>query len=274
MHQIQIKIEKTEEGMRIKDLLKETYSRRELTRLHTSRSILLNGQPAPLTAAVHCGDVLETRIALPPILYEDDDLVILEKPSGLSCHPEKEHPEDNLGTMLKERYGPSFIIRTIGRLDREVSGIMIYARNAETARKMETRHLVQKHYLAIASGVFPKQEDTLFYTMEKKKGIRGNSVSETGKPCITHYQVLHQYPSYALLRIEIRTGRTHQIRSGLAAAGHPLLGDKLYGGDQSLLKRPALHCAEAEFRHPRTDVSIHIRSQLPEDLQNILLRQK
>ncbi|MDD6367089.1 MAG: RluA family pseudouridine synthase [Stecheria intestinalis] len=260
--------------MRIKDLLIDTYSRRELSRLHTSRSILLNGQPAPLTAAVLCGDVLETRIALPEILYEDEDLVILDKPAGLSCHPEKEHPEDNLGTMLKERYGPSFIIRTIGRLDREVSGIMIYARNAKTARKMETRHLVQKHYLAIASGVFPKQEDTLFYTMEKKKGIRGNSVSETGKPCITHYQVLHQYPSFALLRIAIRTGRTHQIRSGLSAAGHPLLGDRLYGGDLSLLKRPALHCAEAEFRHPRTAQLIKVKSELPRDMQSILSRQE
>ncbi len=273
MHQIKIRIEKTEEGMRIKDLLRETYSRRELTRLHSSRSILLNGEPAPLTALLHTGDLLETRIALPPILYEDDDLVILEKPSGLSCHPEKEHPEDNLGTMLKERYGPSFIIRTIGRLDREVSGIMIYARNAETARKMETGHLVQKHYLAIASGTFPKTEDTLFYTMEKKKGIRGNSVTETGKPCITHYQVLHQYPEYALLRIEIETGRTHQIRSGMSSAGHPLLGDKLYGGDQSLLKRPALHCAEAEFRHPRTGQLIRVNSELPADMHSILQRQ-
>ena len=274
MRQIKIYIEKTQEGQRIKNLLKHIYSRRELTRLHSARSILLNGEPAALTAMVQAGDLLETRMALPPILYEDEDLVILDKPSGLSCHMEKEHEEDNLGTMLKERYGSSFVIRTIGRLDREVSGIMIYARNAETARKMETGHLVQKHYLAIASGVFPKQEDTLFYTMEKKRGIRGNSVSESGKPCITHYQVLHQYPSYALLRIEIRTGRTHQIRSGLSAAGHPLLGDRLYGGDPSLLKRPALHCAEAEFRHPRTAQLIKVKSELPRDMQRILSRQE
>lgn len=250
-------------------------SRREITRLSHDQGILLNGETCRLTQTMNKGDVLQVVFVKetgmpqePDILYEDEHLVIINKPPGLASHRQSGNDLD-AGTLLKRKYGDDFVIRTVGRLDRPVSGIMVYAKDRKTAAMLSAERedeLLHKAYLAFAGGIFENKSGTLTYSLGKEAGIKGRQVTDDGKECITDYEVLEEYGSYSLLRIVIRTGRTHQIRAGMAAAGHPLLGDSLYHGNTNRIRRPALHCAETEFVHPYTRKQIRIECPLPADM--------
>ena len=253
-------------------------SRREITRLHQNSSILVNGETARLTAELKKGDVIQVifvkETEMPEdidILYEDNDYVIVNKPAGLSAHKQSEDIPD-MCILLRKHYENEFTVRPMGRLDRYVSGIMLYAKNKQAAgliAKEREDDLLHKEYLAFCGGIFAEKSGTMEYRLAKEAGKHGRSVMEEGQLCITDYEVIREYGSFSLVRIVIRTGRTHQIRAGMAAAGHPLLGDSLYHGNTNLIRRPALHCAKLSFVHPKTEKPIELTCPLPADMAKI-----
>ena len=281
---MQKKIKATEAGLLVKNILSKQmgFSRREISRFHVSGAIYLNDEKCRLTQEVHTNDVLTIRVegpkleSKPEILYEDQDIVVVNKPAGIPSHASAEHFDDDMGSILKRYYQDNqFTVRTVGRWDKGVSGIVVYAKTKQMAALLASareEQLLHKEYLAIVKGKFIEQRGTLAYTLEKEKGIRGRSVTMDGQKCITNYEVITEGNFFSLIKVHIETGRLHQIRAGMAFFGHPLIGDRLYGGSMHAMKRPALHCWKVEFVHPKTKQRIIIQCDLPEDMQKIVAK--
>ena len=281
---MQKKIKATEAGLLVKNILSKQmgFSRREISRFHVSGAIYLNDEKCRLTQEVHTNDVLTIRVegpkleSKPEILYEDQDIVVVNKPAGIPSHASAEHFDDDMGSILKRYYQDNqFTVRTVGRLDKGVSGIVVYAKTKQMAALLASareEQLLHKEYLAIVKGKFVEQRGSLTYTLGKEKGIRGRSVTMDGQKCITNYEVITEGNFFSLIRVHIETGRLHQIRAGMAFFGHPLIGDRLYGGSMHAMKRPALHCWKVEFVHPETKQRIIIQCDLPEDMQKIVAK--
>lgn len=284
---LQIEITEEMNGLAIKTVLSRFLglSRREISRLKFSGGIIYKGENARVTQPVETGDLIEltfpdqdTAAAVvlsgkPEILYEDADLVIVNKPAGMPCHPSHEHLDDDMGTVLQNYYGGSFRVRPIGRLDKDVSGIMLYAKNQPAAARLSKQRaelVLHKEYTAIAEGIFENKKGTLTYSLAKVSGHRDRKVTEGGQKCVTDYEVIGEYGNRSLLKISIVTGRTHQIRAGMAYAGHPLCGDKLYGGDTEHIRRAALHCSHLHLRQPFTQKEISLDLPLPDDMKALL----
>lgn len=284
---IEIKITDQENGLPVKAVLakKEGLSRREISRLKFSDGILLNGETCRVTEELKTGDSLVIifpeidgiRLGYlpekPEILYEDEDIVLVNKPAGMPCHPSHEHQGDDMGTLLQSYYrSQKFTIRAVGRLDKDVSGVMCYAKNQPSAARLSKQreeNILHKTYYAVVQGTLEKKQGTLEYRLEKVLGYKDRKVSEEGKLCITDYKVIKEYPDRSLLEVSIRTGRTHQIRAGMASIGHPILGDSLYGGKSNEIARPALHCVRVVMKQPFTQTDIKVEAPLPEDIQKL-----
>ena len=284
---LQIEITEEMNGLAIKTVLSRFLglSRREISRLKFSGGIIYKGENARVTQPVETGDLIEltfpdqdTAAAVvlsgkPEILYEDGDLVIVNKPAGMPCHPSHEHLDDDMGTLLQNYYGGSFRVRPIGRLDKDVSGIMLYAKNQPSAARLSRQRaelVLHKEYTAIAEGIFENKKGTLTYSLAKVSGHRDRKVTEGGRQCVTDYEVIGEYGNRSLLKISIVTGRTHQIRAGMAYAGHPLCGDRLYGGDTEHIRRAALHCSHLHLRQPFTQKEISLDLPLPDDMKALI----
>lgn len=278
----QKKIKSSEDGLLVKNILAKQmgFSRREISRSHVSGSIYLNDVKCRLTQEVHTNDILTVRTeepqleSKPMILYEDDDIVVVNKPAGIPSHASAEHPDDDMGSILKRYYqDEGFTVRTVGRLDKGVSGIVVYAKTKQMAALLASareEQLLHKEYLAIVKGKFEEKRSKLIYTLGKEKGIRGRSVTADGQKCITNYEVITEGNFFSLIKVHIETGRLHQIRAGMAYFKHPLIGDHLYGGSMHAMKRPALHCWKVEFIHPKTKKQISIECELPTDMQKVV----
>lgn len=284
---LEIKITEEMNGLAIKAVLSRFFglSRREISRLKFSGGIVYNGESARVTQPVETGGTMvltfpdqDTAAAVilsgkPEILYEDQDIVIVNKPAGMPCHPSHEHLDDDMGTLLQNYYGGTFKIRAIGRLDKDVSGIMLYAKNQPAAARLSKQRgegILHKEYTAVAMGRFEKSEGTLVYRLAKVQGHRDRKVSGEGQECVTRYRVESSGDDYTVLKVSIVTGRTHQIRAGMAYAGHPLYGDRLYGGDNELIARPALHCSHLRLRQPFTGKPVEVSLDPPGDIQSLL----
>ena len=278
-----------DEGSRVKDILskKGNYSRREVTSLNANHGIFLNGETVRLSETVKAGDRIKAQMSdleanrhgiLPDtleILYEDNDLILINKPAGLSVHATKEHEKDHIGTLLKKHLGSDYIVRPAGRLDKDVSGVMCYAKSKEAAAALERQrledtehHNFHKVYYAVIHGFMDKKEGTLKYRLEKGND-KAQHISENGRLCITDYKVLKEMKDTSFVEVSIRTGRNHQIRAGFSGLGHPLVGDRLYGGT-TRIARPALHCGKLTLKQPFTHRTIHVEAPLPEDMENLL----
>lgn len=284
---IEITIGEENSGLAIKAVLSRFLglSRREISRLKFTRGILLNGNSERITAEVKTGDILTLIFperdsdaavlisGIPDILYEDSDLVIVNKPAGMPCHPSHEHLDDNMGTLLQNYYGGRLTIRAVGRLDKDVSGIMVYAKNRPAAARLSKQRdegILKKEYTAVAEGIFSEKEGTLRYGIEKAEGRRDRKVTSEGAMCVTDYRVVSETDSCSVLKISIRTGRTHQIRAGMASVSHPLCGDTLYGGDNTRIHRPALHCSRLVFHQPFTQEEHVIEAEIPQDMKVLM----
>ena len=279
----QKKIKSSEDGLLVKNILSKQmgFSRREISRFHVSGLIYLNDEKCRLTQEVHTNDIVTVRTeeqsqleSKPIILYEDADIVVVNKPAGIPSHASAEHFDDDMGSILKRYYqDDNFTVRTVGRLDKGVSGIVVYAKTKQMAALLASARegqLLHKEYLAIVKGKFEEQRGTLKYTLGKEKGIRGRSVTVDGQKCITNYEVITEGNFFSLLKVHIETGRLHQIRAGMAHFGHPLIGDRLYGGSMHAMKRPALHCWKVKFVHPKTKKKITVECKLPDDMQKVV----
>ena len=165
-------------------------------------------------------------------------------------------------------------MRVIGRLDRETSGLIIFAKNRHSASILSHKNenmSRRKEYLALCSGIFDEKEGTVDAPIERIPGQRMiREVRDDGKRAITHYKVEKEFQDFSLVRLKLDTGRTHQIRVHASDAGHPLTGDDLYGTLSPLIGRQALHCAATVFPHPKTGETVTVRAPLPDDMKNLI----
>lgn len=228
------------------------------------------------------------------VLYEDAHLIVVDKPAGLLTLPDRfARDKPNLLDKLRRDYDEIFVVH---RLDRDTSGVMVFARNAEShaelSRQFEARE-VEKVYLALVSGRIAPSEGTIDKPIGPHPSGDGRMiVAPRGKSAVTHYKTLRLFRSWSWLELRIETGRTHQIRVHLAALGYPLAVDPLYGKEegiylssfkkdyrpsknreeQPLIERVPLHAAGLRFTHPVSGEALHVEAPLPKDL-NAVLRQ-
>lgn len=263
-------------------------SRSLLRRAKQRRAILLDGQPVNSNVRVAPGAILEismqqevSSIVPEPmdlsIIYEDRDIMAVHKPPGMLVHPLTAEPTGTLANGVLYYWlqqGAPARFRPVHRIDRDTSGLVLVARNSYVHQQLQSQinqGLMCRRYLAMVTGNLAKQKGTITAPIDREAGsLIKRVVTPAGKPAITHYRVLRQLSWGSLIRVELVTGRTHQVRVHMSHIGHPLLGDDLYGGDLSLIKRQALHCAYLAFSHPVTGQLIKLACPLPGDMKALL----
>ena len=212
------------------------------------------------------------------ILFEDEFFLILDKPAGISVHPSIEHYEDSLSNGIKYYFDTINLhkkIRPINRLDKNTSGIVVFAKNEyiqECLIKQMSNKIFKKEYIAICNGIFNEKNGTINEPIARKENsIIERCVSPLGSQSITHYTVIKEINNMSELLISLETGRTHQIRVHLAYVGHPRIGDSLYFKESGLISRQALHAHRIEFVHPIINKKMVVESPLPKDMKNLII---
>lgn len=290
--QLEYKICKSDSYYNLKDLLKNHFliSDRLLLRLKRSNNIFINNIPSSINSILNVGDIVTINIdfieessnIVPTninldIIYEDDCLLIINKPSGMPIHPSMEHFEDSLSNGVKyyfNKIGLKKKIRPVNRLDKDTSGIVIFAKNEYVQecliKQMKSKQFF-KEYIAVCDGIFENNKGTINAPIARKENsIIERCVSEDGDNAITHYEVIKVIDNYSIVKCILETGRTHQIRVHLAHIGHPLLGDTLYGLSSDLISRQALHAHKISFIHPITKQPLIFTAEIPKDLKNLI----
>ncbi len=276
-------------------------SRTQSAEIAESGGVKLNGELVSKSDRITADSVLEVRLPQPPapltirsevvdgmgIIYDDEDLVVIDKPVGVAAHP-------SMGwtgpTVLGGLAGAGYRISTSGaaeragivqRLDVGTSGLMVVAKSesAYTALKHAFReHEVKKIYHALVQGHPDPSNGTIDAPIDRHPRDDWKfAVVEGGKPSVTHYETIEAFAAATLLKVELETGRTHQIRVHMSAMHHPCVGDLTYGADPALARtlemtRQWLHAVELSFIHPRTGLKVHFKSEYPADLTNALAR--
>jgi 23S rRNA pseudouridine1911/1915/1917 synthase len=286
-----IEVSKENEGLRIKEYLIQyhSFSSRLLSRLKKRNAILLNGKAVSVTKNVFRGDLLKIMfekeklnydpIEMPlDILYEDGDVLVLNKPPFIVVHPTKTHLTNTLANGIAFYFKSNNIqkkIRFVNRLDMDTSGIIIIAKNSYAhqyvQKQMEDQSIVKK-YNAIVAGQFPYDEGTINLPIGKKeKGDIKRKVFNEGKNALTKFKKLKDFgKNGSLLEVELITGRTHQIRVHFNHYNNPLVGDSLYGESSNLINRHALHSTYLKLKVPRNKDFVEIHSELPEDILEMM----
>ena len=247
---------------------------------HTG-SIILNGNIALPGDLLRPGDVLSfdcqvvTKLkpadGLLDIAYEDDSLLIVNKPAGLLVHPTSNQLEITLANYVIGHYRKQLeqqAFHPIHRLDRNTSGLILIAKNPYIQQQLSGKFsdCFKHSYLALVQGIL-HNSGTIDAPIGRKPGsIIERIVTSEGQASITEYKVIENFSTATLLSLSLLTGRTHQIRVHLAHIGHPLLGDDLYGGNRKLIARHALHSAEITLVHPMSQTQLHLKSSLPDDI--------
>ena len=276
----------------INQILKQEFklSAKLMHKVISNKFVLLNNIPIDTRTIPNNGDIIKvdlnyeeendnivpTKMEL-NILYEDDGLLILNKPAGIAVHPSILHFDNSLSNGVKfyfDKLGLKKKIRIVNRLDRNTSGIVILAKNEyiqECLIKQMKTNEFKKEYLAIAKGILESKSGTLNFPIARKEGsIIERTVSSDGDSAITHYDVVKEFNNLSLVHIVLETGRTHQIRVHFSHIGHPILGDTLYGSPSELINRQALHSYKLTFIHPVTKKELILESSLPNDIKNII----
>ena len=286
-------------------------SRARVQQLISERKILVNGTAAKASVKLRGGEIVKVlgNAQRPPlkavaedipldIVYEDDDLAVINKPAGMMVHAGAGATEDarNRGTLvnallhhLESLSGAGGELRPgiVHRLDKETSGLIVVAKNDEAHHKLSAQFAareVKKKYVALVHGWVKKDSGTIAQSISRDRIHRTRMTTriEGGRAAVTHYRVVRRldtkFGKFTLLDLKIDTGRTHQIRVHVAAMGHPVVGDTVYGAPRQArgksaavsLARNFLHSAELEFRHPRTGETIALKSELTDELREFL----
>lgn len=252
-------------------------------------SILLNGSPAHVNAIVHTGDLVsvvltERRDHAPQttctlsldIVYEDEDLLVLNKPANIAMHPRRAEPHaPNMASALAAYLGADSVAHFVSRLDKGTSGLFIAAKTGYIHDRLRIAlhsDALRREYRAVAVGSVTPVEGSIDLPIGRADGsIIKRCVRDDGLPSRTEYRVLAKTERFSYLHLIPRTGRTHQLRIHMSALGFPLAGDWLYGTeDKSLISRPALHSHELWLRHPVTGRELHFTAPVPDDMLALL----
>lgn len=211
------------------------------------------------------------------IIYEDEWLLIVNKPSGIAIHPSILHFNNSLSNGIRfyfDKIGLKKKIRPVNRLDKDTSGLVIFAKCEyiqECLSLQMQEGILKKEYLCLVSGTINQKSGTINLPIARKEGsIMERCINEKGKQAITHYKVLKEFKNYSLVECRLETGRTHQIRLHMASIGHALLGDTLYGTTSSLISRQALHSYKINFMHPITKKEIELIAKIPQDINTCI----
>ena len=275
------------------------YSHQNLIELKKDEGcVTVNGLPRLFSDQLREGDLLKVHIrehAAPnaepskipvEIIYEDEDLLVVNKPAGMPVHPSFRNRDNTLANALVwyyARQGQPFVFRCSNRLDQDTSGLTIVSRHyvsASILSEMGARREICREYLAFVTGLITQPEGTINAPL----GRKGTSLIEHcvdpagGVPAITHYRVLSHYRTscgalkdgVTLVHIQLETGRTHQIRVHMQSIGQPLLGDPLYGSPAPMISRQALHAFRLTFAHPITGEPLSFQSPMPRDMEQII----
>ena len=218
-------------------------------------------------------NIIPTKMNL-NIIFEDDWLLVVNKPAGIAIHPSVLHYYDSLCNGIKfyfDKIGLKKKIRPVNRLDLNTSGLVVFAKCEyiqECLINQMKNNQFKKEYLAVCNGFFDKKSGTINLPIARKENsIIERCISENGQTAITHYEVLKEFDNYSLVKCSLETGRTHQIRVHMSAIGHPLLGDSLYGSISVLINRQALHCFNLQFIHPVYNNDLNFWGDLPNDFK-------
>ncbi|WP_066071212.1 RluA family pseudouridine synthase [Neobacillus soli] len=211
------------------------------------------------------------------ILFEDEFLLVVNKPEGMSTIPSREHPDGSLANALIGYYQHSGLQATshiVTRLDRDTSGLVLVAKHRHVHHLFSLQQRsgqVKRTYEAFAGGSLVLDGGTIKAPIGRNAdSIIEREVRDDGQYACTHYRVIKRHQAFTQVELKLETGRTHQIRVHMSYLGHPLLGDDLYGGDVSLITRHALHCKKIKFRHPFSLEEMSFTASLPSDMREIL----
>lgn len=286
-------IDEDSAGLRVEQFLRrKRYSGQNLSEIkRMPKSILVNGVHYYMRQELSKGDHLQVRICetknsekIPPtnlplnIIYEDEDLLVLNKPAGMPIHPSLNNYTNSMANALAyyfQSQGKPFIFRCCNRLDRDTSGLTIVSKHLVSGSilsDMTKYREVHREYLAIARGSVTPSEGTIQAPLGRKDGtiIERTVDWEHGEDAVTHYKVVKEANGHSLVSLRLETGRTHQIRIHMKYLGYPLIGDYLYNPDMEYMTRQALHSHHMEFTHPITGEHMSFTAPLPEDMARVM----
>ena len=285
-------IDEDSAGLRVEQFLRrKRYSGQNLSEIkRMPKSILVNGVHYYMRQELSTGDHLQVRICetqnsekIPPtklpldIVYEDEDLLVLNKPAGMPIHPSLNNYTNSIANALAyyfQSQGKPFIFRCCNRLDRDTSGLTIVSKHLVSGSilsDMTKYREVHREYLAIVRGSVTPSEGTIQAPLGRKEGtiIERTVDFDHGEEAITHYKLVKKENGHSLVSLQLETGRTHQIRIHMKYLGYPLIGDYLYNPDMEHITRQALHSYHMEFPHPITGQKMTFTAPLPSDMSAI-----
>ena len=277
----------------IRQVLKQEFNiaNRFISRLKQEKAILLNNEPMYIDKKLTLNDIITVKIDFEEeknnkivpikmnldILYEDDCILIINKPPFMPVHPSSAHFTDTLSNGVQYYFdlkNTKHKVRLVNRLDMNTSGIVVFAKNSYiqeiliSQMKNKTFH---KEYIALVQGFWKYNKGTINAPIKRKENsIIERIVSPDGDIAITHFEKQQQYAEYSLIKFLLETGRTHQIRVHCQYVGNPILGDTLYGTSSGLINRQALHAYKISFIHPLNNKNTVINAPIPEDIRLLI----
>lgn len=285
----------SQENSTLKEILldKLNFSVRSLSKMKRGQSVLVNGNFKKPSTEIKIGDLIEVKIDedmanfIPQdlnldIIYDDFDLIMVNKPPFMVVHPTKSHNENTIANGVTDyivKQNEKVKIRFVNRLDMNTSGLVIVAKNAyahHTLSKDMSDDKVEKKYITIVKGIVENDFGTIDEPIYRptEDSIK-RVVDDRGQASITHYKVIERLNDATILEVKLETGRTHQIRVHMNHIGHGIIGDELYGYvDEDLINRQALHAYSLEFEQPRTKEKLEFKAEIPIDMKNLIEKLK
>lgn len=290
---LKYEVDKNGNGMKIREYMTEilNFSGRFTRNAAMEKRIKVNEKTVKLNYKLETGDLIlvqvekdENQNIIPEdlnieVIYEDDDLLVVNKRPFMVVHPTKSHPIGTLSNGVLYHFrknNEGCIVRLVSRLDRDTSGLIMVAKNQfahmSLAKSMEENKII-KSYLAIIHGHIEPKNGTIDLPIGRpnEDSIK-RIVCDEGQRSITHYNIVESYDKDCLVELTLETGRTHQIRVHLSHIGHPIYGDSLYGGEEdiNIINRQALHAYKLIIPHPRTGEKLMLVSDLPNDIKELI----